>query len=268
MRWLILCIAAAVAVAGCAPRAAEQPAPGQAAGQLPDLGGRTIRVATDATYPPFEMLDAEKNLIGFDIDLINEICNLVNCRPQIQSVAWEGVLAGVEKGDFDVAISGITITEQRAEKVDFTEPYTEIGQVVMVREDETRIGGADDLSDKVVAVQIGTTNDQLATEMQKEGKIRDVRRYRTFDLAVQALMNRDVDAVIIDSVAGQGYMGTNPGRLKTVGEMMTSEQLGIVVRKGNPELVDAFNAALRTLRENGRLDELKRKWFVEWKPTQ
>jgi len=236
--------------------------------QLANLGGRRIRVATDATYPPFEMLDRNKNIIGYDIDLIREICRLVNCRPEIKSVAWEGILPGVQKGDYDVAISGITITEERRKVVDFTDPYIEVGQTVLVRADEARIRGVEDLRDKSVAVQIGTTNDELATRLHKAGKIRQVKRYRTFDLAVQALLNKDVDAVIIDSVAALGYMGTNPGRLKTVGPKLTREQLGIVVRKGEVTLLRAFNAALRVLRQNGTLDRLYRKWFVEWKPTK
>lgn len=260
MRIRVLLVVLAVAVTGL----------GSAAGgaELPNLGGRTIRVATDATYPPFEMLDRNKNIIGYDIDLIREICRLVNCRPEIKSVAWEGILPGVQKGDYDVAISGITITEERRKVVDFTDPYIEVGQTILVRVNETRIRGVEDLRDKSVAVQIGTTNDELATRLQKEGKIRQVKRYRTFDLAVQALLNRDVDAVIIDSVAALGYMGTNPGRLKTVGPKLTREQLGIVVRKGETALLRAFNAALRVLRQNGTLDRLYRKWFVEWKPTK
>ncbi len=264
--WAVLGVLFLLA-AGCAPRASQQatPAASPAAG-VPDLGGRTLRVATDATYPPFEMLDKDKNIIGYDVDLIREICRLANCRPEIRSVAWEGILPGVQQGDYDVAISGITITPEREQRVDFTEPYIEVGQVILVRADETRISGAQDLGDKSVAVQLGTTNDELATKMQKEGKIREVRRYRTFDLAVAALLNQDVDAVIIDSVAGQGFITQNPGRLKTVGERLTQEQLGIVVREGNTELRDAFNAALRVLRQDGTLDRLYRKWFEEWKP--
>jgi polar amino acid transport system substrate-binding protein len=269
---LVVLLVAVLVAAGCQRQQAQQAPPaGQAspaAGQVPDLGGRTLRVATDATYPPFEMLDQNKNVIGFDVDLITEICKLANCKPQIQSVAWEGVLAGVQKGDFDVAISGITITAERDKTVDFTQPYIEVGQQVLVRQDETRIRGAGDLADKTVAVQIGTTNDELATQMQKEGKVKEVKRYRTFDLAVQALLNRDVDAVIIDSVAALGYMGTNPGKLKTVGEKLTQDQLGIVVREGNTELRNAFNAALDQLKANGTLARLQKKWFEEWKPTQ
>jgi len=265
-----LAVAAALLVAGCAPRAGTRATPGASAraGGLPDLGGRALRVATDATYPPFEMLDRDKNAIGYDVDLIREICRRVNCRPEIRAVAWEGILPGVQQGDYDVAISGITITEEREKQVDFTEPYIAVGQVVMVRAEEARIRGAGDLADKVVAVQLGTTNDELASRLQKEGKIREVKRYRTFDLAVAALLNRDVDAVIIDSVAGLGFMAQQPGKLKTVGEKLTQEQLGIVVREGNAELRDAFNAALRALKEDGTLDRLYRKWFEEWKPTQ
>jgi len=265
-----LVVAAVLLVGACAPRTGGRasPAASPQAGALPDLGGRTLRVATDATYPPFEMLDKDKNVIGYDVDLIREICRRVNCVPDIRTVAWEGILPGVQQGDYDVAISGITITEEREKQVDFTEPYITVGQVVLVRADETRIGGAQDLADKVVAVQLGTTNDELATRLQREGKIREVKRYRTFDLAVAALLNRDVDAVVIDSVAGLGFMAQHPGRLKTVGEKLTQEQLGIVVREGNAELRDAFNAALRALKEDGTLDRLYRKWFEEWKPTQ
>jgi len=266
-RWVWVAVVA-LAV-GCAPRPGGQATPtASPQAGVPDLGGRTLRVATDATYPPFEMLDKDKNLVGYDVDLIREICRLANCNPEIRSVAWEGILPGVQRGDYDVAISGITITEEREKTVDFTDPYITVGQVVLVRAEEDRIRGPADLSDKAVAVQLGTTNDELASKMQREGKVREVKRYRTFDLAVAALLNRDVDAVIIDSVAGQGFMAQNPGRLKTVGEMLTQEQLGIVVREGNRELREAFNAALRALKEDGTLDRLYKKWFEEWKPAQ
>jgi polar amino acid transport system substrate-binding protein len=263
----VILVAAALAAAGCRRQQAQAPAPApQPAAQVPDLGGRTIRVATDATYPPFEMLDENKNIIGYDIDLINEICRLANCKPEIKSTAWEGIFAALQKGDYDAVISGVTITEERDKTMDFTMPYIEVGQVVLVRSDEERISGADDLADKVVAVQTGTTNDELATKLQNEGKIKEVKRFRTFDLAVQSLLQKDADAVLIDSVAATGYMGTNPGQLKVVGEKLTSEGLGIVVREGDKTLQEAFNAALTQLKEQGFLDKLYQKWFVEWKP--
>jgi polar amino acid transport system substrate-binding protein len=268
--WIVVAmLVVTLAVWGCQRQQATQPAPATqpAAGQVPDLGGRTIRVATDATYPPFEMLDANKNIVGYDIDLITEICALAKCQPDIKSTAWDGIFPALQKGDFDAVISGVTITAERDKTMDFSDPYIEVGQVVLVRADEERIKGEDDLSDKTVAVQKGTTNDEFATNLQKEGKVKDVKRFPTFDLAVKSLLNKDADAVVIDNTSASGYMGTNPDKLKVVGEKMTSEGLGIVVREGDKTLQDAFNAALKTLKENGTMDRLYQKWFVEFKPS-
>jgi len=260
-------VVAALAAGGCQRRQAQQQAPAPQAGQVPDLGGRTIRVATDATYPPFEMLDENKNIVGYDIDLITEICNLANCKPDIKSTAWDGIFPALQKGDFDAVISGVTITAERDKTMDFSDPYIEVGQVLLVRADEDRISGLDDMADKSVAVQRGTTNDETATQLQKEGKIKEVKRFPTFDLAVKSLLNKDVDAVVIDNTAASGYMGTNPNQLKIAGEKFTSEGLGIVVREGDRELQNAFNAALKVLKENGTMDRLYQKWFVEFKPS-
>jgi polar amino acid transport system substrate-binding protein len=268
--WIAAVVLMVVVLAvGCQRRQATQPAPSPApaVGQVPDLGGRTIRVATDATYPPFEMLDASKNIVGYDIDLINEICTLAKCTADIKSTAWDGIFPALQKGDFDAVISGVTITAERDKTMDFTEPYIEVGQVLLVRADEERIKSLDDMADKSIAVQRGTTNDEAATTFQKEGKIKEVKRFPTFDLAVKSLLNKDADAVIIDNTAASGYMGTNPNQLKIAGEKFTSEGLGIVVKDGDKELQDAFNAALKVLKDNGTLDRLYQKWFVDWKPS-
>ena len=260
-------VVVALIVVGCQRQQAQQQAPQQQAGQVPDLGGRAVRVATDATYPPFEMLDENKNIVGYDVDLITEICTLANCKPEIKSTAWDGIFPALQKGDYDAVISGVTITAERDKTMDFSDPYIEVGQVLLVRADESRINSLDDMAGKSVAIQRGTTNDETATQLQKEGKIKDIKRFPTFDLAVKALLNRDVDAVIIDNTAASGYMGTNPDKLKVAGEKFTSEGLGIVVRDGDSELQSAFNAALKALKENGTMDRLYQKWFVDFKPS-
>ncbi len=268
-QWVLLSIILIVifGVAACQRRQAQQPGATEA-GKLPDLGGRTVRVATDATYPPFEMVDKSTNqIVGYDVELMTEVCNLVNCKPEIKNAKWEGIFPALQKGDYDAVISGVTITEERDKTMDFTEAYIEVGQVVLVRADDTRINGVDDLADKVVSVQIGTTNDETATAMKKEGKIKQVKRFPTFDLAVKSLLNKDVDAVIIDNTAASGYMGTNPDKLKVAGDKFTNEGLGIVVREGDATLQGAFNAALAELKKNGTLDRLYQKWFVEFKPS-
>ncbi len=269
-RWLVATAFVVVALfaVGCQRQQTQQPAaPAQPASQLPDLGGRTVRVATDATYPPFEMLDASKNIVGYDIELINAICEKVNCKTDIKSTAWDGIFPALQKGDYDAVISGVTITEERQKTMDFSEPYIEVGQVVLVRADETRINSVNDLADKTVAVQRGTTNDETSTQFQKEGKVKQIKRFPTFDLAVKALLNKDADAVVIDNTGASGYMGTNPDKLKVAGDKFTSEGLGIVMRKGDTELQSAFNAALKVLKDDGTLDKLYQKWFVEFKPS-
>ncbi len=269
MRRLLLgVLVGALLAAACQPAAMSTPTPSpRPAAQLPDLGGRELKIASDTTYPPFEFVDPKTNeIVGFDIDLVNEICKLLNCKPQIISTAWDGIFAGLEQRQFDLAASGITITEERKKKFDFSDSYLRYGQVVLVRADEERIKSKDDLKDKIVGVQIGTTNEETAkTLVADEGK--QLKRYDTFDLAVRALIAKDVDAVVIDSPAADGFIAQNPGKLKIAGQPFTSEDLGLCFPKGS-DLVGPFNAALKVLKENGTLDRLYQKWFVEFKPGQ
>ncbi|MDR7421963.1 MAG: basic amino acid ABC transporter substrate-binding protein [Armatimonadota bacterium] len=273
--WIVLIVlVTTVVAAGCARRTAQappaaqpaQPAPSPAAAAIPDLGGREVKVGSDTTYPPFEYVDESKQIVGFDPDLLAEICRRANCRATFITTGWDGIFAALAQGQFDAVASGVTITDERRQTVDFSAPYLRYGQVVLVRQDESAITGVDALAGKVVAVQTGTTNDEKATALQKEGKLRDVRRYETFALAVQALLNRDVDAVIIDSYAADGFINLNVGRLKKVGEPFTSEALGIAVKKGDETLKQAFDAALAQMAADGTLERLYQKWFVERAP--
>jgi polar amino acid transport system substrate-binding protein len=248
------------------PPAAPQPAAQPAA--VSDLGGREVKVGSDTTYPPFEFVDKNKQIIGFDPDLLAEICRRANCKAVFTTTAWDGIFVALAQGQFDAVASGVTITEERRKNIDFSEPYLRFGQVVLVRMDETAVTGVDTLTGKMVAVQTGTTNDEKASSLQKEGKVGDVRRYETFALAVKALINKDVDAVIIDSYAADGFVNITPDKLKKVGEPFTSEALGIALKKGDAALKQAFDAALAQMKADGALDGLYKKWFVERSPGQ
>ncbi len=227
---------------------------------LPDLGARELRVGTDPTYPPFETVDQNKNIVGFDIDLFNEICKRVNCKPTYKTSGFDAIFIALGSGDLDVGLSGITITDERKKTMDFSDPYLQYGQVVLVRSDESRITGKSDLETKqyLVGVQLGTTNEETARQMVGDDKL---KRYDTFDLAVQALINKDVDAVVIDSLAAYGYMDTNPGKLKIAGQPFTSEVLGIAVRKGLDDVVKAINTALTAIKSDGTMKNLCEKWW-------
>jgi polar amino acid transport system substrate-binding protein len=274
--WLVLTLLCVAMIAtacsrggqtGGTPPAGSQGAQAPTASvQVPSLNGRELKIGSDTTYPPFETVDAEKKIIGFDPDLMAEICKRANCKATFVTAAFDGIFAALAQGQYDAVVSGVTITEERKKTVDFSESYLRYGQVVLVREGETGIAGVDALGSKTIAVQTGTTNDEKATALQKEGKAKDVKRYDTFDLAVQALLNKDVDAVIIDSYAADGYIGTNAGKLKKVGEPFTSEDLGIAMKKGDSALKAAIDAALAQMKADGTLDKLYKTWFVERAP--
>lgn len=256
----------ALVVSACGPTAA--PAPTQPAATappagLPDLQGRELRVGTDPTYPPFETVDQNQNLQGFDIDLFNEICKRVNCKPNYKVSGFDAIFIGLQQGDLDIGLSGITITDERKKTMDFSDGYLQYGQVVLVRADETRITGKSDLESKqyIVGVQLGTTNEATAREIVKDDT--KIKTFDTFDLAVQALINKDVDAVVIDSLAAYGYMDTNPGKMKIAGEPFTSEWLGIAVRKGQEDVVKAINAALAAIKADGTMKKFCEKWWTK-----
>jgi polar amino acid transport system substrate-binding protein len=212
------------------------------------------------------MVDEKKTIIGFDPDLLAEICKRANCKATFITTGWDGIFVALSQGQFDAVASGVTITEERLKTIDFSEPYLRYGQVVLVRADETAIVGVDSLTGKKVGVQTGTTNDEKATSLQKEGKVGDIKRYETFALAVAALINKDIDAVIIDSYAADGFININKDKIKKVGEPFTSEALGIGIKKGDAALKAAFDAALTQMKTDGTLDNLYKKWFVDRAP--
>jgi branched-chain amino acid transport system substrate-binding protein len=246
--------------------AAEAPAAPAVAEGLPDLGGREVVVAVENAYPPFNFIDEETGEpVGWDFDAWRAVCKLVNCTPVFKETAWEGIFEAAAAGEFDVAADGITITAERDEVVDFSDPYMLYGQVVLVRADETDITDKDalvELTEKTVGVQLATTNEATAIELVGEDR---VESYDTFDMAVVALMGGDVDAVIIDDVAAFGFIAVNPGQLKIAGERFTSEELGFVFQPGS-DLIDPVNAAISALKADGTWDELFTKWFIEYKP--
>jgi polar amino acid transport system substrate-binding protein len=231
-----------------------------------DLGGRELRIAVENAYNPFNFIDAATgDGIGYDYDIFEEICARVNCEPVFVETSWDAMLAVMGgEGDFDsfdVGADGITITPERAEHVDFSDPYIQLAQILLVRADEDRFTDADGLAaddDLLVGSQPGTTNYDTAVELVGADRIVS---YDQFGLAVQALINGDVDAVVMDNVAGLGYVGANPDSVKITGDPLTSEELGFIFSKGS-ELVDVVNQALADMEADGTLDALYDKWFA------
>lgn len=226
---------------GCAPAAPE-----------------TVRIATDATWPPFESVNEQTNEIeGFDIDLMMAIAERAGLEIEFIDVAWDPLLAGMAQCQYDAAISAMTITEERKEQFLFSDPYFFAGQIVTVHVDNTDITSKFDLPGKLVGAQIGTTG---SFEVEAIGGA-TLKTYDDIGLAMQDLMNGQIDAVVADNPLALGYVGENPDKLKTVGDVFTDENYGIAVCKDNTELLAKINEGLSAVKTEGLIDELVDKWL-------
>ncbi|MCB9458659.1 MAG: transporter substrate-binding domain-containing protein [Anaerolineaceae bacterium] len=233
----------------------------QAQDDLPDLEGQVITIAVENAYPPFNYLDeATGDAVGWDYDTVAEICVRINCTPEFIETSWDGMIVAVAGGEFDVAADGITITEERDNSgVDFSVPYISIVQRLMVGLDEDRFATVDEFisGDYIVGVQLATTNYNTAVDLVGDDRIIG---YDQFGAAVQALIAGDVDGVIIDDVAGQGYVGENDDQIQLLDEALDQDGgLGFIFPEGS-ELRDAFDAALLSMMEDGTLDAINETW--------
>ena len=221
-------------------------------------GPDKIRVATDATWAPFEYIDDETGeIVGFDIDLFDAIADRADLDVEYVDVDWDALLAGMAQGTYDAAISSITIKPDRLKEMNFSIPYMVAGQIITTLKSNTDITGPETLAGKSVGVQAGTTGDDLATSINGT----DVQRYDDIPLAFTALMNNQIDAVICDDPVAYGYVAKY-AVLKTVGEVLTHEEYGIAVPKGKEELLEKINTALEELLDEDIIEELTQEWLV------
>jgi len=216
-----------------------------------------IQVVTDATWPPFESVNEQtKEVEGFDIDIMDAIAKNQNLEIEYINVGWDPLLAGMAQGTYDMAISCITITAERAEDMLFSDPYYTAGQIVVVGKDNTTFTGRENLTGNVGA-QLGTTG---AMEVEKLTGV-TLRNYDEIGMAFQDLMNGQISAVICDSPVAYGYVNKNQDKLKTVGEMFTTESYGIALAKGKTDLLKKINAGLKAIKAEGLIDQYAKKWL-------
>lgn len=213
--------------------------------------------AADATWPPFEFIDENGNLTGFEVELMPLIGEHVGVEMVVENIAWDTIFAGLANGQYDGVASGVTITEERKATMDFSMPIADQGQVVVVMTDSP-VQSVNDLTGKKVGVQIGTTGDFALDDYDV-----DRRQYDDIGLAIQDMLNGNIDACVCDSIIASDFVLANEnykGMLRVAGEPFTDEQIAIAVKKGNTELLDMINQGLEAMMEDGSFDALKAKW--------
>jgi polar amino acid transport system substrate-binding protein len=218
-----------------------------------DLGGKVLKVGSDTTYPPMETVDeATGKVVGFDVDVMNAICERINCKAEFVTTAWDGIFAALQQGQFDMVVSGVSITEERDKEMDFSDPYIIVSQAVLVRVADKALTMDDFKKGRKLGAQTATTNAQLGEELVGR---ENLNLYDTFAAAVAALKNGDVDGVIIDGTSAVAYEQEFAGELIVGITGLQSDPLGLVFREGDP-LRDSFNEGLKAIKDDGTLDKL------------
>ncbi len=250
--------------------AVSEPAPA-AITAGPDLKGRTIVAVTENAYLPLNFVDPKTGkAMGWEYDATEEIARRINAKVEWKVVSWDAMIQSVREGQADVGMDGITINDERKAQVDFSEPYMTSQQFMLVRADETRFTDEKTFAADpklLVGAQAGTTNFYVAVYNVLDGDEQNprIKLFETFGATVQALLAGDVDLVLMDAASSKGYVGANPGKLKTVGGPLGTEDFGFIFKQGS-DLVAPFNAAIASMRADGTLEKLDTKWFFEYKP--
>lgn len=210
---------------------------------------KTLVMATNAEFPPYEYYEGEE-VVGIDVDIAKAVAEELGMELKIEDMAFDSVIPAVSSGKADIALAGLTVTDERKENLNFTDTYAKATQVIIVKEDSA-IAGPDDLEGKKIGVQLGTTGDLYASDI----KDAEVEQYNKGFEAVQATMQGKIDAVIIDSEPAKEFVAEAEG-LKILDEAFTEEEYAIGIAKDNDELLEKVNKALKTLKESGKLDEI------------
>lgn len=246
---VLLLVLAVVAASGCTSTKSKK---------LVEEGYLTI--GTEAQYPPFEIRKADDSFYGFDIALGEAIAKELGLKPKFVDTDFASIIASLNAGKFDVAMSAMTITEDRKKSVNFSDPYFDAGLSMAVPINSNKVT-VNDLNGAVVGVQLGTTGDLYASELKN---IKEIKRYAHAPDAFLDMKNGKVDAVINDDVVNRPIVAADPTSFKVVGGLLTVEQYGIAIPKENEALLIKVNAAIKKLKENGTYDQIYNQYIVNW----
>ena len=221
-----------------------------------DTETKELHMATNAAFEPYEYKEGGE-VVGIDADIADAICKKLGYKLVIDDMDFDAIITAVTSGKADFGMAGMTITDERKQSVDFTDPYTNAVQVIIVNEKDSPVASADDLKGKAIGVQMGTTGDIYVTDIEDA----KVERFNKGADAVLALTQGKVDAVVIDNQPAKAFVAQNPGT-KILDDPFENEEYAICLKKGS-ELTEQFNKALKELKDEGKIDTIIKKYISE-----
>jgi polar amino acid transport system substrate-binding protein len=255
-----LIVAAGVLLAACGKKEEAKPA-AAAPAAAPAPAAKVYVVGTDAAYAPFESQNEKGEIVGFTIDVVSAAAAKAGVQVKFVNTPWEGIFNALAQGDRDMIASSVTITDERKQTMDFTNPYFDAVQLIAVK-DGSKIATFADLKKAKVGVQTGTTGDEAVTKLLGKTSTA-IKRFESTPLALKELEAGGVDAVVADNGVVIHYVANNPGgKFKTVSEKeFAPEQYGFAVKKGNAELLGKMNEGLAGIKADGSYNTIFKKYF-------
>ncbi|WCK53068.1 basic amino acid ABC transporter substrate-binding protein [Aneurinibacillus sp. Ricciae_BoGa-3] len=253
---LLLAMLLVIMAAGCS----KGPAASGAAAQ-----SNTLVAGTDASFPPFEYMSPTGQPEGFDVDLIKAIGENQKLNVEVKHTGWDGMMNGLSNGTVKIGIAGITITDDRKKSFDFTAPYFTAKQVILVKDNGplANVKQVADLKGKLIGVQTGTTGASLVESTFGKG-YSNMKGYTDIASAIEDLQNGRIQSVIADNAVIKKFVNKlNLKQVKIIEDSsVKTETYGIAVKKGSKELLDKLNKGLAAVKQNGKFDQLYKKYFA------
>ncbi|WP_138207822.1 amino acid ABC transporter substrate-binding protein [Haloimpatiens lingqiaonensis] len=220
-------------------------------------------IGLDDSFPPMGFRDENGEVVGFDIDLAKEVGKRIGLAVEFKPVDWDGILLSLNNRDIDLIWNGLTITNERKEKIGFSKAYLKNRQIIVVTKD-SNIAGKNDLKGKIVGVQMGSSSDEaLSKDSALVNELKGTKKYSNNTEALMDLKIDRVNAVVVDEVVARYYMTKKPGVYKILEDNFGEEEYGVGYRKNDTELGEKIDKALEEIKKDGTMDKVYKKWFGE-----
>lgn len=217
-----------------------------------------LKIGTDDSFPPMEYRDEQNNLLGFDVELGNAIGEKLGVKVEFISTDFSGIIEALKAEKFDMILATLGITDDRKEKILFSDPYIMEGQIVAVKAGNDNVTKPADLKGKIVAAQLGSTSEEAAKTLE------DLKEYKAYDKVTEAFHDLKIgriDAVVVDELVGRYYISKASSDYKVLAEKLTDEPIGIGFKKEDTKLQEAVKKAFDELKADGTLSKISIKWF-------